>query len=320
MGARWQFSWLRDGDEVTVRAALAKVAPELASASFVRSPRPAGSDPRWWASNAIVDGSYVVKFAWSEPAATRLHREITVLRGLAPIRERLRVPAVAFWSTSPTLLGTKTLPGASIPHADMHRLDISRIDSAAGQLAEFLAALHSPEVLDEVRDRSIPLATADPQGTTPLLRDRFPAVVTGERRRKVASWCDWVDDVLATPTAECLVHGDLHIHNLLWDRDTMRLVAVVDFETAAAADAEYDFRYMPREYDLFRACAARYEELRAVTLDLRRVMAWHILTSLGDALWRAEAGVAMPAGGATPDDWFDLVEDRLTRLGFRIAQ
>ena len=26
-------------------------------------------------------------------------------------------------------------------------------------------------------------------------------------------------------------------------------------------------------------------------------MAWHVLTSLGDAMWRTEAGVALPGGG-----------------------
>lgn len=69
-----------------------------------------------------------------------------------------------------------------------------------------------------------------------------------------------------------------------------------------------------------RRDVARPKPLRQiVALDLDRVMAWHILTSLGDALWRAEAGVAMPAGGATPDDWFDLVENRLDRLGLDVT-
>jgi aminoglycoside phosphotransferase (APT) family kinase protein len=106
---------------------------------------------------------------------------------------------------------------------------------------------------------------------------------------------------------------------MLWDSESMRLVAVVDFETAAVTDAEYDFRYMPREYELFVACVARYQEIRGDALDLERVMAWHIRTSLGDALWRAEAGVAMPAGGTTPDEWFDLVENRLALLGVELV-
>jgi hypothetical protein len=45
-------------------------------------------------------------------------------------------------------------------------------------------------------------------------------------------------------------------------------------------------------------------------LDLRRVMAWHVRTALGDALWRSEAGVPLPAG-STPASYVDDIQRKL---------
>jgi hypothetical protein len=44
-----------------------------------------------------------------------------------------------------------------------------------------------------------------------------------------------------------------------------------------------------------------------------RVMAWHILTALGDALWRSEAGIPLP-GGSTPATYVDDIASKLDRV------
>ena len=43
-------------------------------------------------------------------------------------------------------------------------------------------------------------------------------------------------------------------------------------------------------------------------------MAWHILTVLGDALWRTDAGIALPGGGGTPSSWVDELDTRLRSI------
>lgn len=43
-------------------------------------------------------------------------------------------------------------------------------------------------------------------------------------------------------------------------------------------------------------------------------MAWNVLTVLGDALWRTEAGVALPGGGDS-SSWVDDLRDRLGIIG-----
>jgi hypothetical protein len=118
-----------------------------------------------------------------------------------------------------------------------------------------------------------------------------------------------------------LVHGDFHGHNQLWDLAIPRWRAVVDFDIAGPRDPEFDFRYLPSQTPdsaLFLAAVRHYQKRTARTLDLDRVMAWHLRTVLGDALWRSEAGVALPGGG-DPSTWVDDLKRRLCKLEVRPA-
>ncbi|WP_250003365.1 hypothetical protein [Actinoplanes sp. M2I2] len=58
----------------------------------------------------------------------------------------------------------------------------------------------------------------------------------------------------------------------------------------------------------------QYEQLSGTTVEVDRIMAWHVRTVLGDALWRAEAGVALP-DGRTPAQWVDDLDARFAVLG-----
>jgi hypothetical protein len=82
------------------------------------------------------------------------------------------------------------------------------------------------------------------------------------------------------------------------------------------ADPEYDLRYFPPlepTLGLVREICERYTELTGFSMDARRVMAWHIRTALGDALWRSEAGVPLPAA-CTPASYVDDIGRKLEEL------
>ena len=109
-------------------------------------------------------------------------------------------------------------------------------------------------------------------------------------------WCDWADAVLASPGPAVLVHGDLHGDNQVWDRDELRLV--VDFETIGAAEPEYELRTFPGPgmgpgVELLTAVMRHYQQVTGRQLSADRVMAWHLRSALGDALWRSEAGIPL---------------------------
>ena len=184
----------------------------------------------------------------------------------------------------------------------------------ADGLASFLVTLHQSLVLDAVR-AAVPLLVApDPQGRTGAIRARLPRFLDRRRADLVLGWCDWVDEILRVPAPQpVLAHGDLHGFNQVWRRSSWTLLLVADFEVAGPADPEYDFRYFPSQgptLGLVTAIRERYMSLTGRTIDMKRALAWHIRTALGDALWRSEAGVPQPGGG-TPATYVDDIELKL---------
>jgi aminoglycoside phosphotransferase (APT) family kinase protein len=313
--------WLAECSADALRDALRAVAPELSRLSFtVREPVPATkADPLYWSSSAVLGERFIAKFAWSRPAAIRLAHEIGTLIALGSIGLG-REPSVPFLpevvasSADPLLLVTRIVPGASL----FDVADSIDRDRAGQQLARFLAALQQPAMLERAEAAigrlSGPML---PPLTTRVLRDRLGRWIRPDQHRSILRWCDWADEVLASPGPAVLVHGDLHGDNQVWDRGELRLV--VDFETVGAAEAEYDLRTFPGPglgpgVELLTAVLRHYQRITGRQLSLDRVMAWHLRTALGDALWRSEAGIPL-ADHRTPAAWVDDLAARFSALG-----
>jgi aminoglycoside phosphotransferase (APT) family kinase protein len=307
---------LADPSEASIRRAVAAAVPDLANATVALPPDPETSNPEWCVSTAIVGGSFVVKFAWSEAAAKRVYREASVLQALADAAPALPIARLAGSSDDPMAFVTHLVAGRPLRFESRHVNERDRVLIAA-ELAAFLTALHRPAVLEEMRDRVPAIATPEPQGTTPAIRERLPELLDRRRTNLVLGWCDWVDEVLSTPLiTQSFVHGDLHGFNQVWDRKTWTLRLMTDFEMAGPADPEYDLRYLPPmepTLALVHAVREHYEALSGRTLSLSRIMAWHVRTALGDALWRSEAGIPLP-GGSTPASYVDDLEKKLPEV------
>ncbi|TCC50790.1 aminoglycoside phosphotransferase family protein [Kribbella capetownensis] len=302
--------WLEEGSASAVAGALREVAPGLGEYPIVLRETLGEEDPLWWAASAVVGGLFVAKFAWSRPAGLRLAHEIAVLAALAREPGIPFLPNVVASSTDPLLLVTELVPGKSL----FEVVDSLDRDDAGRQLAQFLAALNHSATRVEAVLGELPPAILQP-ATTKDLRDRFMKWARPDQRPAVMRWCDWADDVLATPGPNVLVHGDLHGGNQVWDGDHLRLV--VDFETAGLAEAEYDLRAFPGTgpgVELLTATLRHYHQLTGHELSAERVMAWHLRTALGDALWRSEQGVPLP-DHRTPHAWVDDLAHRFTALG-----
>jgi len=315
MMGRMDVTWLAEPTVEALRAALRRVAPGLAEGSIV--PRGLGpqDDPQWCAASAVVDGRYVVKFAWSRPAALRISYQATVLDALRAAAPRLPLPETVTVAHDPAILVLRWVP--AVPFFRLrHRIGPGDREPAAEDLAGVLAELHDPSVLPAVARAIGPLPEPAAPATTDALRDGFGPLVRPDQIDRVRAWCDRADTVLATPGRTVLVHGDLHGDNHLWDPDSLRLRLVIDVETVGAAEPEFDMRVLPSDcgIDLFLATVATYERLTGTTVDVDRVMAWHVRTVLGDVRWRAEAGVPLP-DGRTPPEWVDDLTARFVALG-----
>jgi aminoglycoside phosphotransferase (APT) family kinase protein len=277
------------------------------------NPRPPQSNPLYWSASAILDDAFVVKYAWSEVRATRVWREGEVLRRLRARDTRLAVPDVVALTRDPVLLVTRLVAGEPLSWEWASGLSGRGTDQAAAEIARFLSRLHAIDATELLAD--LPVVRPTAQADTERLRHRFHRLVDERRAATVLGWCDWVDDILSAPrsSGDVLVHGDLHGYNQVWCRGSSELRAVVDFEESGLADPHFDLRYVPgnaRGPRLLQSVTNTYAALTGRRLDIRRALAWNVLTHLGDALWRTEANVPLPDGG-TPTSWVDDLEARL---------
>jgi aminoglycoside phosphotransferase (APT) family kinase protein len=282
------------------------------------------SRPTWAMGSATIDGRLLAKFAFSEPTAIRVWHEARVLELLGD-QPAFDVPELVAASPSPAFLATRIVDGGVPLSYELVRASMpDRVDAIGAELARFLANLHAGEILALARERlDDPLRIPEPglQATTDELRFRFTPMIAAPQRARVNRWCDWADEQLAAPAEVAFVHGDFHPYNQLWDARELRLLLVADFETSGVAEPEYDFRAIPSfgpGVDLLTSTVDKYVALTGRRLSLERIMALHVRTTLGDALWRSEAALPLllaRRGGGTPDDYVDELAVRFALLG-----
>jgi aminoglycoside phosphotransferase (APT) family kinase protein len=319
-----RLGWLSEYSEPALRSALRIAGTGLDRLPIELTGTNDLSRPTWASGSATVDRRFLAKFAFSEPTAVRVWHEARVLKLLADL-PAFDVPDVAAASPGPACLATRIVERGVPLSYELVRASIpAQVDALAAELARFLANLHAPQILALARDQlDDPLHTPEPglQATTDELRLRFTPMIRARERARVRRWCDWVDDQLAAPAEAVFVHGDFHPDNQLWDAHGLRLLLVVDFETSGIAEPEYDFRAIPSfgpGVDLLNSTVEKYVALTGRRLSLEHIMALHVRTTLGDALWRSEAGLPLllpRPGGGTPDDYVDELAKRLALLG-----
>lgn len=310
--------WLSGPSRSVVAEAVRAVAPELSGLPLQIPDRVGGSDPVYWSSCTALGAEFFVKFAWSEPAARRLLHQIRVLAALADEPAVPFLPEVVASGTDPLILVTRRVRGASL----FKVVDSLDRDYGGLQIARFLVALHSDETRLRVEAVTGGVPAWYPLVTTSALRERFGRLVAPEQQRKVACWCDWADETLTEPRPRVLVHGDLHGDNQVWCGDDLK--AVLDFENAGAGEPEYELRAFPGPgmgpgLELLTAVVGHYQRIAGRELSIERLMAWHLRQTLGDALWRSEAGLPLPDQRA-PQEWVADIAARFGSLGGPFAQ
>jgi aminoglycoside phosphotransferase (APT) family kinase protein len=293
------------------------VAPELSGLPVYMTDVAGQDNPEFHSSSAALGEDFFVKFAWSEQSARRLLHQIRVLAALARDPAVPFLPEVAAAGTDPLILVTRRVRGSSL-FAVAGSIDR---DHAAGQIARFLAALHSDEVRRRVEQVTGAVPAWYPLVTTGALRERFGRWVTPQEQRMVAGWCDWADEILMEPRPRVLVHGDLHGDNQVWRGGQLK--AVIDFENTGTGEPEYELRAFPGPgmgpgVELLTAIIGHYERITGRELSVGRLMAWHLRQAMGDALWHSEAGLPLP-DHRSPGEWVADVGARFRSLGGPLA-
>jgi aminoglycoside phosphotransferase len=297
-----------------VAATVAALDPALPPLGHLAPPADA------WAlahGSTVTIGDHVAKFAWTAEAARRVVSQARVLPVLR--HAGVPVPRVVGWRADPAVLVYRRLHGAPL---DLwtYRIRADGERSAARSLARVLASFHDPATGRAVERAGIALERPTPQVTTEGIRVRLLPRLDVVRRRWVAGLADRIDEVLATPKSDVFVHGDLHGWNVVADPALTDIVGVLDLDTVGLHEAEFDFRYVPALSPLLaflEEAVGAYEQRASRAIDIERVMAWHALTDIGDALWRTEAGVEVVAGPLARR--VDAMRRRLDAIGGRLG-
>src|SRR5690349_18132719 len=153
--------WLPDPSQRSIREAVASAVPALAGAEIEPASEVSTSDPEWCAGTALVGRAFVVKVAWSQPAAIRVLREARVIAALADAAPELPLPRLVGVSSSPVGFVTRLVEGVPLGHDERPSWAV-----VGSELAGFLARLHDPSVLAFVHDEVPELVVPRPQATT----------------------------------------------------------------------------------------------------------------------------------------------------------
>lgn len=311
--------WLSEFSDVAVEQALESVAPELAGLPITVERGLSFDQPEWASARAVIDGRVYAKLAFSDQTATRIWREARVLSLLGELG--LSVPRVVGAQRRPAVVATELVVGGEpLAYSTVAQLNADRTQAVAAELARFLSDLHAESTLAlalQQLDGLPRLPHPTLHTSTGTLRARLTQMIDPRQRNMVMGWCDWIDEQIATPGEPVLVHGDFHPYNQLWQLSEARLLAVVDFESCGLAEPEFDFQVLPvfgPGVELLLATVRCYERFSGRKLNLSRLMAFHLLNYLGDALWRTEAGVDLPQPGDTPTAYVNEAARRLDAL------
>ena len=292
-----------------MRDAVRAVFPDLAGAPVELHVELEQIDPVWHRGTAWLGQTHVVKFAWSAEAALELARERIAMLALGGTRFARWMPTVEATSERPLLIVTRRVEGVPCWGEILSDPNIAR------DVATALADLHDPLVLSAIRNDGIEPPAPTPQADTDAIRSHLDRFLSPSHLTLVRRWCDWTDRVQASSTGErVILHGDLHGYNLLVRDGSLR--CVLDYDALSVGDHHYDLRYLPglgSSIEFLVAVVDEYERRTGRTVEPAPLLAWHIRTVLGDALWRSEAGVPLPDGG-TVHDWIEALELRITRL------
>lgn len=303
---------LQDASPATLRRLVSDLAPALRDATI--DPLPVMAvQPRWCRGACLVGATHVLKVCWSTEAEAPLRLQSQLLPILSGFDPDLPTPVPVAASDDPVALLYERLPGVPLTYDEAGRLDKTRQAALAHQIAGALGALHS-DALRAACDRSgVRFGRPQPQASTRELRNRLAPRLDSVTSAWLFTTLAWVDRALASPSADVVLHGDFHGYNLVID-DQVQLVGVLDFEETGLGPVEFDFRYLPRQsphLGLLDDVMHAYEARSGRALDIEAIFAWHVLTDLGDALWRTEAGVEVVAGP---------IEKRIADLRILLAQ
>jgi hypothetical protein len=270
-------------------------------------------EDRWVVS---LPGERLAWFAANARGRERLQLERRILRLLSE-RCSFQVPRILFESSQGWDVRA-AVPGLCDPWGLYRRTlgDISlarRIGSAIGSI---LVEQHTRIAHSDVIGW-LPTRPAWPEPSDWIKR-RLPDVIDDRRLlAEIDHALKMYDGVVPVADDHVLVHGDLGLHNIAVDPETIEIHGVFDYDGAGWADRHHDFRYLlfdHRQEDALEAALAVYEPALRRTLSRQRIRLYNTVCAISFLAFRLGVPPEQRSCGRTLAEDVDWVRGSLLRL------
>jgi len=269
-------------------------------------------EDRWLVS---LPGGRLAWFAANARGRERLQLERRILRLLSE-RCSFQVPRILFESCQGWDVRA-AVPGLCDPWG-LYRRTLTdtplarRIGSAIGSIlverhtriarSDFIGWLPTQPAWPEPSDR---------------IKRRLPDVIDDRRLlAEIDHALKMYDGVVALADDHVLVHGDLELHNIAVDPETIEIQGVFDYDGADWAGRHHDFRYLlfdHRQEDALEAALAVYESALERTLSRHRIRLYNAVCAISFLAFRLGVPPEHSCGRTLTED-VDWVRGALSRL------
>jgi aminoglycoside 2''-phosphotransferase len=202
----------------------------------------------------LANGTVVYRFAKHPAAVLSLRREACLLPRLAP-HLPLKVPRPSYYELSLDPLvavgGHDLLVGKTLTREEFAALSPHRQDNCATQIAEFLMALHQSDLewarqcdvnVRDYRSYYADLAVRFEQHMATHIAD------AGDCNYVRSVFEEFLSEDAAHFHSSALIHGDLSVPHILWDRQDAKVTAIIDFGDMIIADPAGDLAGLYENY------------------------------------------------------------------------
>ncbi len=243
----------------------------------------------------LVNRSHVVRIARHAEAAEAIRREACLLPRIAA-HLPLPVPRPEYFPATgaePAITIHEIVPGPPLSQELYSGMAMADRGHCAGQVGEFLAALHALD-LDAAATCAVPRLSMGARAER--LRDAARQTLSGHLDSRLLEAA-----LRSLSTAErqgrkgeirpVLLHGDLDPGHVLYDPGRSRVTGIIDFGDVQIGDAAWDFAYIFADYglDFLGRCLARYPADDRASL-LQRMQVYLEVDAIGWAVRCASGG------------------------------
>lgn len=194
----------------------------------------------------IVNGETVVRFAKDEYALRALRAELKILDLVRP-HVNLEIPSPSY--SAEDVVVYCLLEGDSFSRKLLLGLGEQEKQITAGQLAEFLRAMHTIPVTEDMPATLAPVTYEKWSHIRQNVEQKIYPLLLQHQVEWVRDLFDGImDDPSSFDYQPCLVHGDLGPYHILYDRQSRRLNGIIDFGVAGVGDPATDIGNLLQVY------------------------------------------------------------------------